>query len=565
MRTGFGLFAVFSLFILVANPAFADVTSLELGRIFYTDNESMAFIGTQDGKEAVYVVIKNPSGNFKGMLSDPTPEQGLFSVIPRPVSSFFVGEGIYNATAFTDTQKVDNGITIKIQYDNGKISVLDDFVLALKTISDKTVKVGKTVSFTASLTDNTIEGTAFRLNGAAPAGAAIDPDSGKFVWTVAKSQGNIQDVLYSFDVIATKGAQEDRENVVITVQPAYVKPEPQQEPTQQEPTQQEPAQQEPEPPVAEPKELQIPAPFVDKTRDPQSYVDRYTKEAGYKKWFDGSYPEYDSIYHAVGLEEPLAVPAPFVDKTRDPQSYVDRYTKEAGYKKWFDGSYPEYDSIYHAVGLEEPKGMAPFVDPNIDPQHYIDRYNNEAAYKEWFDETYPDITIYDAVGLDEAAATEEPEFGECGKGTDLVDGVCVIVESSKGGGCLIATATYGSEMAPQVQQLREIRDSQLMNTESGVSFMTGFNQLYYSFSPYIADMERESPVFREMVRIGITPLLSSLSIMEYAESDSKVLGYGIAVILMNIGMYLAAPAIIIFKARKYAKIWNQSSDTVSCN
>jgi peptidyl-prolyl cis-trans isomerase B (cyclophilin B) len=46
----------------------------------------------------------------------------------------------------------------------------------------------------------------------------------------------------------------------------------------------------------------------------------------------------------------------------------------------------------------------------------------------------------------------------------------------KGGGCLIATATYGSEMTPQVQFLREIRDNKVMSTESGVSFMTGFNQ-----------------------------------------------------------------------------------------
>jgi len=55
------------------------------------------------------------------------------------------------------------------------------------------------------------------------------------------------------------------------------------------------------------------------------------------------------------------------------------------------------------------------------------------------------------------------------------------------GGCLIATATFGSEMAPQVQQLRELRDNKLLNTESGVSFMNTFNDFYYSFSPYIAD------------------------------------------------------------------------------
>ncbi|MFQ5782434.1 MAG: CFI-box-CTERM domain-containing protein [Nitrosopumilus sp.] len=121
---------------------------------------------------------------------------------------------------------------------------------------------------------------------------------------------------------------------------------------------------------------------------------------------------------------------------------------------------------------------------------------------------------------------------------------------SEGGGCLIATAAYGSEMAPQVQFLREIRDNQLMNTASGVSFMTGFNQLYYSFSPYIADLERENPVFKEAVKIGITPLLSSLSIISLAESDSEVLSYGIGVILLNIGMYFVAPAMVFYGIRK---------------
>ena len=55
----------------------------------------------------------------------------------------------------------------------------------------------------------------------------------------------------------------------------------------------------------------------------------------------------------------------------------------------------------------------------------------------------------------------------------------------EGGGCLIATAAYGSEMSPQVQMLREIRDNQLMNTESGSAFMSAFNNVYYSFSPIL--------------------------------------------------------------------------------
>ena len=143
----------------------------------------------------------------------------------------------------------------------------------------------------------------------------------------------------------------------------------------------------------------------------------------------------------------------------------------------------------------------------------------------------------------------------CGPGTESVNGVCQVVqtttqESEEGGGCLIATAAYGSEMSPQVQLLREIRDNQLMNTESGTAFMSGFNELYYSFSPTIADMERESPIFKEIVKLGLTPMLSSLAIMESANSESEVLGLGLSVIMLNLGIYLGVPAVVIVGIRK---------------
>jgi peptidyl-prolyl cis-trans isomerase B (cyclophilin B) len=125
-------------------------------------------------------------------------------------------------------------------------------------------------------------------------------------------------------------------------------------------------------------------------------------------------------------------------------------------------------------------------------------------------------------------------------------------KTEEGGGCLIATATFGSELAPQVQQLRELRDNSLLQTTSGTSFMTGFNQFYYSFSPTIADWERENPTFKEVVKIAITPMLSTLSIMTLAEdgSEAKVLGLGLSVIALNIGMYFVAPAMIIHRIRK---------------
>ena len=117
----------------------------------------------------------------------------------------------------------------------------------------------------------------------------------------------------------------------------------------------------------------------------------------------------------------------------------------------------------------------------------------------------------------------------------------------EGGGCLIATAAYGSEMAPQVQFLRELRDNTVLQTQSGTAFMTGFNQFYYSFSPYVADYERENPVFKEAVKVTLTPMLTSLTLLNYVDVDTEeeMFGYGISLILLNIGMYFVAPAAAI--------------------
>jgi tetratricopeptide (TPR) repeat protein len=128
-------------------------------------------------------------------------------------------------------------------------------------------------------------------------------------------------------------------------------------------------------------------------------------------------------------------------------------------------------------------------------------------------------------------------------------------ESPTGGGCLIATATFGSELAPQVQFLREIRDNTVLSTASGTSFMTAFNSFYYLFSPTIADLERQNPVFKEMVKATITPLLSSLVLLQYVDIDTEqeILGYGIGIILLNIGMYFVVPALLVIKLQTLFK------------
>jgi len=173
-------------------------------------------------------------------------------------------------------------------------------------------------------------------------------------------------------------------------------------------------------------------------------------------------------------------------------------------------------------------------------------------------DSFSEITSADDSGVTENIIVNQITTTKplCGEGTIEKDGVCVVdtanqtEEKSKGGGCLIATATYGSEMAPQVQQLRELRDNQLLQTESGTAFMGTFNDIYYSFSPTIADIQREYPMFKEAVKLAITPMISTLSLMENAESESKVLGIGISVIMLNLGMYLGVPTIVIIGIRK---------------
>ena len=167
------------------------------------------------------------------------------------------------------------------------------------------------------------------------------------------------------------------------------------------------------------------------------------------------------------------------------------------------------------------------------------------------EETVVEETVVEETVVEETVVEEVVE--ETVVEETVVEEVVSNQESEEGGGCLIATAAYGSEISPQVQLLREIRDNQLMNTESGTAFMSTFNNVYYSFSPVIADMERENPMFKEAVKLGLTPMLSSLSIMENANSESEVLGLGLSVIALNLGMYIALPAFGIIKVIQLRK------------
>ena len=156
----------------------------------------------------------------------------------------------------------------------------------------------------------------------------------------------------------------------------------------------------------------------------------------------------------------------------------------------------------------------------------------------------------------------------CGPGTVSRDGVCVVVVpdvdpgtggdgvddgTGTGGGCLIATAAYGTELAPQVQQLRELRDATVLSTVSGASFMGAFNTAYYTVSPAVADLERQHPAFRDLTRAAITPGIWVLgAVMQSAEpgSEESVAAAGVLSIVLLAGMYAGPPALGTYVAAR---------------
>ncbi len=93
--------------------------------------------------------------------------------------------------------------------------------------------------------------------------------------------------------------------------------------------------------------------------------------------------------------------------------------------------------------------------------------------------------------------------------------------------CIIASAAYGSELAPEVQSLRMFRDSKVLSTFAGTQFMRVFNAFYYSFSPAVASIISSSPALAAMTRVLVYPLIQILqtsSFIFYASGYSPELG-----------------------------------------
>jgi len=112
-----------------------------------------------------------------------------------------------------------------------------------------------------------------------------------------------------------------------------------------------------------------------------------------------------------------------------------------------------------------------------------------------------------------------------------------------GSRCIIATATYGSELAPQVQFLRDFRDGLVMKTFAGSSFMVVFNAWYYSWSPPVADSIAFDPTARVVMRVILQPLLD---ILQLSTATFSLFSFNGEVAIVMVGLVASALIGIVY-------------------
>ena len=100
-----------------------------------------------------------------------------------------------------------------------------------------------------------------------------------------------------------------------------------------------------------------------------------------------------------------------------------------------------------------------------------------------------------------------------------------------GGGCFIATAAYGSPMAPQLNVLREMRDRFLLTNSLGKTLVN----FYYAHSPAAADFIAEHAGLRAIVRVGLLPLVG-LSWIALKTGLVPTLGFLLVFVICLIGL-----------------------------
>ena len=127
---------IFSLFLMMVIPVYAEVTEFSIEKSFYTIDEGVVFVGTaNEVKKMINVVMENPNGKENYLVGAMSNSQGQFKTMPKSVDDNFSIIGTYQFTAFT-IQKND-GISMSLKFDGDRVLEETLLLLQLKIKSSK--------------------------------------------------------------------------------------------------------------------------------------------------------------------------------------------------------------------------------------------------------------------------------------------------------------------------------------------------------------------------------------------------------------------------------------------
>jgi len=134
------------------------------------------------------------------------------------------------------------------------------------------------------------------------------------------------------------------------------------------------------------------APFVDQSKDPCSYVERYDNEPAYEEWFRDNYPEYISIYEAVGIQDKREICEPEM-------SEAEKQAREEIPNPCINIKEPQIDpKMQGDVGLNNPQYMEAVREAQYQYQQQIQHCLNE--YQKQIDERIYQLPLNYAVDIE---------------------------------------------------------------------------------------------------------------------------------------------------------------------
>jgi hypothetical protein len=233
-------------------------------------------------------------------------------------------------------------------------------------------------------------------------------------------------------------------------------------------------------------------------------------------------------------------------------SYYDKSNSDLKYAKWTGTEWIKETVDQGEVG----RYTSIALDSNCDNPHisYYDEGNTQLKYAMWTGAGWSIEAVDtgpDAVGMMSSIALDS----DGNPHISYYDETNLDLKYARAGppspsDCVIATATYGSEVEPEVQFLRDFRDTKVLSTFSGSNFMTAFNAFYYSWSPPVANVIRGNEALRSLTRGFLTPLVGTLfvswqvyELFQFSSELAIIIAGFVAGSLIG-GIYLGIPLAI---------------------